>query len=118
MLKLLLIASIFNLCIFGTSFAGIYQKGNSDTKPENFINQKDRTTVNYNIKQVQVSDINGPRIIWEYDWVEIKGEVTKAKFKEAVKQREMEKKDALPWTPDMAVNELKTETVAIKALIP
>jgi len=109
MLKPFLITAIFILCLFSMSFAGFYQKGNSDTKPENFVKQKDRTTVNYNIKQIQVSDINGVRTAWEYDWVDIKGPVTKEKFKEAVKKSGLEEKDVAPWTPDEAVNALKAQ---------
>ena len=116
MLKPILLTSILIICMFGISFGGQYQKGNSDTEPKGFVKQKDRTTVNYNIRQVQRMDIDGnTKTSWEYDWVDVEGEVTKAKFKEAVKESEIEMKDAGHWTPDTTISEHNAEKNATNA---
>jgi hypothetical protein len=82
-------------------------KANSDTKPNDIIKCKEKSIVNYNIKEVEMTDpeTEKKRKVWEYDYVEIKGEVTKAKFKDALRKNDEEKKDKDTWMPDGAVIE-------------
>lgn len=86
-------------------------KANSDTKPENIIKCKEKSIVNYNIKEIEITDpeTEETRKAWEYDYVEIEGEVTKAKFKDALWKKDKEKKDEVIWTPDEAVSEYEKE---------
>lgn len=84
-------------------------KGNSDIRPQDIIKCKDTTIVNYNIKQITVTDMNGSRTAYEYDYVEIDGELTKAKFKEALRKKDLKKKDTKEWTPSKTVLEYENE---------
>ena len=79
-------------------------KGNANTRPEDIIECKKKTIVNYNIKEITVTDMNGEsRQAYEYDYVEVDNPLTKEKFKEALGKKDKEKKDKDPWTPDAAV---------------
>lgn len=83
-------------------------QASSDTKPAKFVKSRGKTQVNYNIHQVDVVDIDGEtRQIWQYEYVEIEGSVTKAKFKEALRKQDLEKEEGgkPSWDPD----EIKAE---------
>ena len=83
-------------------------QASSDTKPAKFVKSRGKTQVNYNIHQVDVIDIDGrTRKIWQYEYVEIEGSVTKAKFKEALRKQDLEKEEGNKpsWDPD----EIKAE---------
>ena len=83
-------------------------QASSDTKPAKFVKSRGKTQVNYNIHQVDVVDIDGgTRKIWQYEYVEIEGPVTKAKFKEALRKQDLEKGEGgkPSWDPD----EIKAE---------
>lgn len=84
-------------------------KANSDNKPDDIIKCKEESIVNYNIKEVEMTDpeTGKKRKVWEYDYVEIKGEVTKAKFKDALEKEDKEKKDEVAWMPDGVILEGK-----------
>ncbi|HDN59400.1 MAG TPA: hypothetical protein ENF20_05530 [Candidatus Marinimicrobia bacterium] len=95
-------------------------QASSDTKPAKFIKSRGKTQVNYNIHQVDAIDIDGEtRKIWQYEYVEIEGPVTKAKFKEALRKQDLEKgEEGKPsWNPDeikAEYDEEKTKTQKIK----
>ena len=83
-------------------------QASSDTRPAKFVKSRGKTQVNYNIHQVDVVDIDGEtRKIWQYEYVEIEGPVTKAKFKEALRKQDLEKGEGgkPSWNPD----EIKAE---------
>ena len=83
-------------------------QASSDIKPIKFVKSRGKTQVNYNIHQVDIVDIDGgTRKIWQYEYVEIEGPVTKAKFKEALRKQDLEKgEEGKPsWNPD----EIKAE---------
>jgi len=83
-------------------------QASSDTKPAKFVKSRGKTQVNYNIHQVDIVDIDGgTRKIWQYEYVEIEGSVTKAKFKEALRKQDLEKEEGNKpsWDPD----EIKAE---------
>ena len=83
-------------------------QASSDTKPVKFVKSRGKTQVNYNIHQVDIVDIDGEtRKIWQYEYVEIEGPVTKAKFKEALRKQDLEKGEGgkPSWDPD----EIKAE---------
>ena len=90
-------------------------QGFSDTKPANFVKSNGKTQVNYNIHQISTTDMDGKiHKSWAYDYVEIKGLVTKTKFEEALKQEALNKKDKTKWTPSslLSLEELKTTKLA------
>ena len=95
-------------------------QASSDTKPAKFVESRGKTQVNYNIHQVDIIDIDGEtRKIWQYEYVEIEGPITKAKFKEALRKQDLEKgKESKPsWDPDEIKaedDEEKTRTQKIK----
>ncbi len=95
-------------------------QANSDTKPTKFVKSRGKTQVNYNIHQVDVVDIDGrTHKIWQYEYVEIEGPVTKAKFKEALRKQDLEKgeKGKPSWDPDeikAEYDEEKTRTQKVK----
>ena len=83
-------------------------QASSNTKPVKFVKSRGKTQINYNIHQVDVIDIDGKsHRIWQYEYVEVEGSVTKAKFKEALRKQDLEKeeKGKPSWDPD----EIKAE---------
>ncbi len=95
-------------------------QASSDTKPAKFVKSRGKTQINYNIHQVDVFDIDGSsHRIWQYEYVEVEGTVTKAKFKEALRKQDLEKeeKGKPSWDPDeikAEYDEEKTRTQKIK----
>lgn len=65
-------------------------KGESDTHPPDFVKSNGRTQCNYNIVSVQKTDERGTRTVYEYDYVEIDGNVTKLKIIKALSNAEDE----------------------------
>ena len=60
-------------------------KVQSDHIPEPFVKSRGKTQINYNIEKITVEDIDGEmRTAYEYDMVEIEGEVTRDKIISAV----------------------------------
>ena len=60
-------------------------KANSNTIPETFIKSKKNTHFNFNITETTKEDMDGEsRISFDYDYVEIKGDVTRDKLISAV----------------------------------
>lgn len=60
-------------------------KGNSDTYPERFKKRAGKTHFRYGIEAVEKQDMNGSvRQSYDYDYVVITGEVTKAKILRAM----------------------------------
>ena len=74
-------------------------KAQSNTKPPAQIKSRGKTQVNYNAHEVEIIDEQGTRTAWEYDYVAIEGNVTKAKVLAAMNDEELED-DATSWTPD------------------
>lgn len=65
-------------------------KGQSNTIPETYQKSRGKTQVLYNITEKQITDEQGTRTIWEYDYVEIDGTVTKPKVIEAIQKQDSE----------------------------
>jgi len=60
-------------------------KANSDTRPETFIKSRGLTHFNFNIVETTREDMDGTKwISYDYDYVEIKGEVTRPKIIDAI----------------------------------
>jgi len=109
-----LLLMIIFLLISSLAFA---MQASSDIKPAKFVKSRGKTQVNYNIHQVDVKDIDGKsRKIWQYEYVEIEGPVTKAKFKEALRKQELEGGEEVKpsWSPDEVKIEYEKEKVSVK----
>ena len=66
-------------------------KAQSDTEPERLVKSRGRTQFAYNIHQITIEDQNGQkRMAFEYDYVEIEGNVTKAKILKAMQDAKLE----------------------------
>ena len=66
-------------------------KAQSDDKPERFVKSRDKTQFAYNIHEVTIEDpASTPRTAYEYNYIEIEGEVTKAKIVAAMHDTELE----------------------------
>ncbi len=74
-------------------------KAQSDTQPSNFVESRGKTQANFNIEQIEITDEQGPHQIWQCDYVEIEGTVTKAKLLAAMDTEEREN-DGTEWTPN------------------
>jgi len=60
-------------------------KGNSDTYPEIIIKSNNKTQIRYNISEVTKEDMNKePRINFDFEYVEISGELTRQKIIDAI----------------------------------
>ncbi len=79
-------------------------KAQSDTIPESFVESNGKTQVNYNIRTVSLTDEKGTRTAYEYDYVEIDGNVTKLKVIDALRKADDE---SIPFTgvPDTVVQQ-------------
>jgi len=56
-------------------------RANSDIRPETFIKSKERTQFNYNIIETTKEDMDGTeRVSFDYDYIEIVGDVTRDKL--------------------------------------
>lgn len=85
-------------------------KAQSNHHPGDFTLGKDKSFINYDIRQVEISNEMETRQAYEYDYVEVKGQPTKAKFLEALEKEDKEKDD-IPWIPDETVLGYKAEKV-------
>lgn len=66
-------------------------KGQTNTQPTtNFIQSAGKTQVLYNIVSHVITDESGTRTVWDYDYVEIAGTVTKQKMIEALQKADAE----------------------------
>lgn len=66
-------------------------KAQSDQEPGRFVKSSGKTQFNYNIHQITIEYIEGtPRTAYEYNYIEIEGEVTKAKIVAAMSDTELE----------------------------
>ena len=103
----MILTIFFIFIVSSTAFA---LQASSDTRPAKYVKSRGKIQVNYNIHQVTVKDMDGkPHKIWEYNYVEVDPPVTKAKFKESLRQEDLRKKDEKPWIPDIVVEEYKQE---------
>ena len=60
-------------------------KANANTRPKDIIKCKKVTIVNYNIKEVTITDMDGKsRLAYNYDYVEIEKEITRDKLITAI----------------------------------
>lgn len=60
-------------------------KSSSDTYPESTVQSAGKTQVRYNIIETPRTEMDGTtRIAYDYDYVEIEGEVTRAKIINAI----------------------------------
>ena len=56
-------------------------KGNSDRQPKIIVQSNGKTQIRYNILEVTKEDMNRePRISFDFDYIEIKGELTRDKI--------------------------------------
>jgi len=74
-------------------------KTQSDTQPPAQIKSRGKTQVNYNAHEIEITDDQGTRTAWEYDYVEVEGKVTKVKVLAALDSEDIED-DPEEWTPD------------------
>lgn len=74
-------------------------KSQSGHNPGIMVKSNGKTQVNYNIISKEVTDEYGTRTIWEYDYVEIEGNVTKQKVFEAMQKSDVES-DTFEIVPD------------------
>ncbi len=79
-------------------------KGQSDTQPENQVQSRGKTQVNFNIQQVEITNEQGTRLIYQYDFVEVEGKVTKSKVLAAMDKAQLEV-DTQGWTPQKTVEQ-------------
>ena len=87
-------------------------KSTSDTLPERLIIGVDKVHFNYNIHQITIEDPDGAmRTIFEYDYVEIKGKLTKAKILKALEDTKFEIED------EIEPNEIETIYTEAKEII-
>ena len=79
-------------------------KGQSDSKPNSQLKSRGKTQVLYNIIQKDVTDAQTgiTRTIWEYDYVEVEGEVTKSKVTAAIQQTDANNDTAAVVPDDVA----------------
>jgi len=71
-------------------------KGNSDIQPKIIVKSNDKTQVRYNILEVTKEDMNRePRISFDFDYVEIEGELTREKIIIAIIANNHSKDDEL-----------------------
>jgi hypothetical protein len=107
------ILTLIFLFISSTAFA---IPASSDIEPAKYTKCRGKTQVAYNIKQVDIIDPDGKtRKAWQYEYVEVESPVTKAKFKEALKQQDLKKKDTNAWTPDDAAAEFLADKEPVPA---
>lgn len=106
--------TIIFIVISSTAFA---IPASSDTEPAKYVKCRGKTQINYDVKQVDITDMDGKtRKVWQYEYIEIDGPVTKAKFKDALRQQDLTKKAEKTWTPDTAVAEYEADKIA--AIVP
>lgn len=84
-------------------------KGQSDSIPNNFIQSNGKTQVLYNITPVQKTDEQGTHNVYEYDYVEIEGIVTRAKVLEIIQKHNSEDTSSI-----IVPNDIFTENEEIK----
>ena len=86
-------------------------KSQSGHKPRIMVKSNGKTQVNYNIISKIVTDEYSTRTIWEYDYVEVEGNVTKPKVIQAM-QRDGVESDTSEIVPASIVtqyNDAKSE---------
>lgn len=76
-------------------------KAQSDHIPENFVRSNGKTQINYNITTREIIDGIRTRTIYEYDYIEIDGVVTKTKFHIKLDEEDEKK---LTWIPQDEYN--------------
>ena len=59
-------------------------RSNSDHYPEQIIKSNGKTQIRYDIEKVTREDMNGSRTSYDYTYVEVSGEVTRAKIIDAI----------------------------------
>lgn len=66
-------------------------KGQSDSIPDRIVIGKCKSHFNYNIEEVVIEDEEGnPKTIYKYDYVEIEGNLTKAKIEKALSDTKLD----------------------------
>lgn len=90
-------------------------KAQSDNWPEKFSKSNGKTQFNYNIQAVEKTDEHGTRTIYEYDYVEIEGEVTRNKLIEALIRTRYRASDELALSHNNAIGKDTTEYTDFQA---
>jgi len=87
-------------------------KGQSDTKPDSQLKSRGKTQVLYNINEKTVTDeqTSKTRTVWDYDYVEIDGTVTKAKVMAAIQQADAESDTSTIIPDDIAAQHVNAQT--------
>ena len=89
-------------------------KANSNTIPETFIKSKRNTHFNFNIVETTKEDMDRePRVSFNYDYVEIEGNVTRAKIIKALKTQAAEE-DMTEYIPANVATQFEESQAAIK----
>lgn len=91
-------------------------KGQSDNNPTNFVKSNGKTQVNYNITSAQITDERGTRTLYNYDYVEIEGIVTRQKVIDAINKinNELNQATIIPEDIFTEVNTTNTNKQVIK----
>lgn len=85
-------------------------KGQSDSNPTNFVKSNEKTQVNYNITSAQITDERGTRTVYNYDYVEIEGVVTRQKVIDAINKTSSESTSGI-LIPEDIFTEVNTTNV-------
>jgi hypothetical protein len=94
-------------------------RSSSDHYPELTIMSNDKTQVRYNITEVTRTDMNGTtRQAYDYDYIELEGEVTKERIIEAILQATQPKPEPLPVEPELIIEKpVIDEQVVTEAIL-
>ena len=80
-------------------------KAQSDSIPERFVKSRGRVQFNYNIHEITVANLDGTtRTAYEYDYVELEGDVTRSKLIDAVISDKFTKADEIALINDKLAN--------------
>lgn len=90
-------------------------KAQSDSQPAKLVQSNGKTQFNYNIQAVEKTDERGTRIVYEYDYVEIEGEVTRNKLIEALIRTRYGASDELALAHNNAVSKDTAEYTDFQA---
>lgn len=85
-------------------------KSQSDNSPNNFVESNGKTQVNYNITSAQITDEYGTRTVYNYDYVEIEGIVTRQKVIDAINKINSESSQEIVVPNNIFIETVDTQT--------
>jgi len=81
-------------------------KSTSDHYPELTVQSNDKTQVRYNVTEATKTEMDGSKkTVYDFDYVEIEGEVTKEKIIEAILLSTQPKESEKPVEPEPVIEE-------------